>query len=73
MLSALLNTRITSSTNGAFLAMQQLVGLVTSATLKIDQVTYVSCQNFRRENLRGDYHGYVCKDTVDVLPRTFVN
>jgi hypothetical protein len=36
--------------------------------LKIDQVIHVSCLIFRHENLRGDYHGYVCKDTADVLP-----
>jgi hypothetical protein len=36
--------------------------------LKIDQVIHVSCLIFRQENLRGDYHGYVCKDTADVLP-----
>jgi hypothetical protein len=36
--------------------------------LKIDQVIHVFCLNFRQEKLRGDYHGYVCKDKADVLP-----
>jgi hypothetical protein len=34
---------------------------------RIDQEIHILCLNLKQEKLRGDYHGYVCKDTTGVL------
>jgi hypothetical protein len=47
---------------------ENFVRAIDLGRLMGDQVISVSCLNFKQENLRGDYHGYVCKDTADVLP-----
>ena len=48
-------------------------GSIGDTGRKLTRVIHVSCLNFKQENLRGDYHGYIGQDTADVLPWASVN